>query len=62
MRKQLWIVKLMSNNLVTKNESLDGFLAHKGIQKRIAAYPRGEAIKKARLYNGKIRKLETFGH
>lgn len=63
----LWVVKVDNDSpahgtkglMDKKPKVIDGFLACYG---NIAAYKRGEAIKKARMFKGKIRKLQTFGY
>lgn len=57
MDKTLWIVKLNETSTARLDQERFGFLA---CGQRIAAYTRGEALKKARMFSGTAIALETF--
>lgn len=60
--KQLFLVALREPEK-SKAPHINGFLAFqwvKGRKLRVCAYTRGQAIKKAHLFNGRIVPLETW--
>ena len=55
-KQQLYRVKLNNPEIIAKDRQIDGYLANFLDNGKICEYTRGQALKKARMFDGKIEK------